>query len=224
MSSTEEPERASGLGPMPPHGQIFDFLTEEQRQMLLDWTLANEAKFEPAGYLYGEGGRQRGVDADVRVGLKHFGIGPLEPLIGDRMLSRLPEIMAAAGHRGPEPRSLEFEITASGDGAHFASHIDIPLGPGRQTLGKKKGEDRIISTVYYFHREPKGFSGGALRLYQFGSDASDADSIAFEPVQNSLVAFPSFARHSVEQVHCPSGEFADYRFGLNCFFCRRLGS
>ena len=143
------------------------------------------------------------------------------------MLSRLPEIMAAAGYRGPEPRSLEFEITASGDGAHFAPHVDIPIGAGRRTLGKEKGEDRIISSVYYFHREPKGFSGGALRLYPFGSDssqASDDGSVAFEPVQNSLLVFPSFARHSVEPVRCPSSEFGDYRFGLNCFFCRRLGS
>jgi Rps23 Pro-64 3,4-dihydroxylase Tpa1-like proline 4-hydroxylase len=127
----------------------------------------------------------------------------------------------------PEPQSLEFEITASGDGAHFAPHIDIALGAGRRTVGKEEGEDRVISTVYYFHRDPKGFTGGALRLYRFGvdpSEAQDHDSVAFEPVQNSLVAFPSFARHSVERVHCPSGEFADYRFGLNCFFCRRLGS
>jgi hypothetical protein len=25
-------------------------------------------------------------------------------------------------------------------------------------------------------------------------------------------------------VSCPSGRFADYRFGLNCWFCRELGA
>ena len=91
-------------------------------------------------------------------------------------------------------------------------------------MGAGEGEDRVISAVYYFYREPKGFSGGALRLYRFGADAqdpaADAGSIAFEPRQNSLVCFPSWAKHKVEAVSCPSGKFEDYRFGLNCWFCR----
>jgi Rps23 Pro-64 3,4-dihydroxylase Tpa1-like proline 4-hydroxylase len=212
---------------MPSHGVINDFLPQDLHDTLLDWTIEQQPQFNPARIYYGEGGRQHGLDPKVRVGLKHFGLGPFERPIGERLLNRLPEIMAAAGYRGPEPRSIEFEITASGDGAHFAPHIDIPIGEGRRTVGREKDEDRMISSVYYYHREPKGFSGGALRLYRFGIDVSQAgddDSIAFEPVQNSLVIFPSFAHHSVELVHCPSGKFADYRFGLNCFFCRRLTS
>lgn len=214
-------------GPMPPCGVINDFLPLELHDELLEWTIAQQSAFQPAGFYYGEGGREHAVDADSRVGLKHFGIGPLETRVGERLLERLDEIMAAAGYRGPEPRSIEFEITASGEGAHFGPHLDIPLGAGRRTIGRNKGEDRMISTVYYFHRLPKGFGGGALRLYRFGIDeeeAAEGDSIAFEPTRNSLVAFPSFAKHAVERVSCPSGDFADYRFGLNCFFCRRLGS
>ena len=78
----------------------------------------------------------------------------------------------------------------------------------------------MISAVYYFHREPKAFSGGALRLYRFGVDphdpASEADSVAFEPRQNSLVCFPSWAVHKVDLVRCASDRFEDFRFGLNC--------
>jgi Rps23 Pro-64 3,4-dihydroxylase Tpa1-like proline 4-hydroxylase len=211
---------------MPPYGIIQEFLPDELRVALLDWTIEQEPAFAPAGFYYEEGGQEHGLDPETRVGLKHFGIGPFEEPVAERLLARLPEIMAAAGSRGPEPRSIEFEITASGDGAHFAPHIDIPLGDGRRTVGRGEGEDRMISSVYYFHREPKSFSGGALCLYRFGADLEhpDAnDSVAIEPAQNSLVAFPSFAQHSVEAVRCPSGAFADYRFGLNCFFCRRLG-
>jgi Rps23 Pro-64 3,4-dihydroxylase Tpa1-like proline 4-hydroxylase len=205
---------------------MHGFLPQALHNALLDWTIAQQPAFEPARIYHGEGGQEHSLNPDLRVGLKHCGLGPLEQPVSEQMLGRLPEIMAAAGYRGPEPRSLEFEITASGDGAHFAPHIDIPLGAGRRTVGREKGEDRMISSVYYYHREPKGFSGGALRLYRFGIDpaeAGDDDSVAFEPEQNSLVVFPSFARHAVEAVRCPSGEFADYRFGLNVFFCRRLG-
>lgn len=214
-------------GPLPPCGVINDFLPEDLRDALLEWVIRQQAAFAPAKFYFGEGGQLRGTDPQVRVGLKHFGIGPFEPPVSDQLLSRLPEIMDLAGYHGPEPRSIEFEITASGEGAHFAPHRDIALGPGRRTVGRHKDEDRVISSVYYFYREPRRFSGGALRLYRFGSEddePSQDDSIAFEPVQNSLVAFPSFAMHSVERVYCPSGDFADYRFGLNCFFCRRLGS
>ena len=139
----------------------------------------------------------------------------------------MPEIMGAAGYRGPEPRSLEFEVNAYGEGAHFAPHVDIPLGPRRRTLGKEKGEDRLITGVYYFFREPKRFSGGALRLYAFGTDPAVCgpdESRAFEPVQNRLVIFPSWAQHSVDRVGCPSTDFADYRFALNCWFCRKIGA
>jgi Rps23 Pro-64 3,4-dihydroxylase Tpa1-like proline 4-hydroxylase len=83
----------------------------------------------------------------------------------------------------------------------------------------------VISAVDYFFREPKGFTGGALRLYRFGADPSDCgerDCVAFEPVQNRVVIFPSWARHGVERVSCPSAEFADFRFALNCWFCRRI--
>jgi len=213
-------------GQLPPFGVLNDFLHQDLHDALLEWTVGEEAAFEPAKVFYGEGGREHGVDPKVRIGLKRFGLGPFEQAVGEQLLSRLPEIMAAAGYRGPEPRSIEFEITASGDGAHFGHHLDIPLGTGRRTVGREKGEDRMISGVYYFHSEPKRFTGGALRLYRFGIDPDDAgvdDSVAIEPLQNRLVVFPSFARHSVELVHCPSGAFADYRFGLNSFFCRRLG-
>ena len=74
----------------------------------------------------------------------------------------------------------------------------------------------MISAVYYFHNIPKGFSGGNLRLFRFGSEEAD-DGVAIEPIDNSLVEFPSWVRHQVERVSCPSGDFADYRYALNCW-------
>lgn len=213
------------IGPMPPYGVLDGFLPDEDRDALLAWTIENRDTFEPAKVFTGPGGNEH-VDPSRRSALKHYGIGRLEPVIRQRLLASLPEIMAASGYNGPEPRSIEFELNAYGDGAHFAPHIDIPLGVGRQTSGDQPGEDRVISAVYYFFREPKSFSGGALRLYRFGADhrnCSPDDSVELEPTQNRLVVFPSWARHAVEPVRCEGNEFAGYRFALNCWFCRKLG-
>lgn len=211
---------------MPPHRRLSGFLAESDRRALLDWTIAEQASFKPAKVFHDVGRKSR-LDPNRRMALKRWGVGPFEPLLRERLLRALPEIMAAAGYSGPEPRSIEFDLNAYGDGAHFAPHLDIPVGKGRETAGNMPGEDRLISAVYYFHSEPKAFSGGALRLYRFGAipDAAAADdSVAFEPEQNSLLVFPSWARHGVERVSCPSGRFEDFRFALNCWFCRKLGA
>lgn len=220
-SMSEGPD-ARASGPMPPHGRILDFLAEPDRRALLDWAIAYETEFKPAKVYH----ETKGVlDPHRRTALKLRNLGPLADLLRKRLLAAFPQISAAAGYRGPDLHSIEFELNAYGDGAHFAPHIDITVGPERQPFAGEEGEDRIISAVYYFHNEPKGFSGGALRLFRFGVESEQAqpsDFIELEPVQNSLVIFPSWARHSVATVRCPSGQFADFRFGLNCWFCRRL--
>ena len=210
--------------PLPPSLVIENFLPEPDRAALVEWALASEEEFAPAGIFTGKGGREHRLDPTFRKALRHEGIGPFEALFRKHLIARSAEIASATGYRGPPPASFEFELNAYGDGAHFRPHIDIPIGKNRRTVGAQEGEDRVISAVYYFYREPKAFSGGALRLYRFGADAhapgAEAASIAFEPRQNALVCFPSWAMHKVETVHCPSGRFADYRFGLNCWFCR----
>ncbi len=213
-------------GLVPPHTQLFDILRQDEHAELLAWAIGSEPKFEPAKvYLHsGEDGAQ--VDPKQRVAMKFRGLGPMAELMRGRLMERLPEIADGTGYRGPSPTSIEFELNAYGEGGHFGRHIDVSTGKDRRPLGGRTGADRILSAVYYFYSEPKAFSGGALRLYRLVADKSETDDsfVAYEPLQNSLVAFPSWAPHSVERVSCPSGRFADYRFGLNCWFCRTLGA
>ena len=128
----------------------------------------------------------------MRVALKLGDLGPLELILTERLLAILPEAMAAVGSRGTEPRSLELELTAYGDGAHFKPHLDIPIGPDRNPLGARKGEDRVISAVYYFHNQPKGFSGGRLKLFRFGSDPGEHEKRTALQSNRSTTACSSF--------------------------------
>jgi len=210
---------------MPPYAQLTGFLEPALHRALLDWVAARQDDFAAATVTKGKAGQGTRLDPAVRVALKLGELGPLREDLSERFLAALPMIMAAVGSRGPEPRSLELELTAYGHGAHFRPHLDIPIGEGRNPLGARKGEDRVISAVYYFHNQPKRFSGGLLRLYRFGVDPSAAnggDSVAIEPKDNSLLVFPSWAQHQVERVHCPDGAFKDFRFAVNCWFCRPL--
>lgn len=223
--STDQDSAVAALRPMPPHAHYLNYLPDVSRLGLVDWAISQETAFKPASIFYGQGGQQWKHDPAVRHALKLGNLGPFEPILRDRLLDDLARIMADTGYRGEAPRSIDFELNAYGEGAHFAPHIDIAVGSGRRPLGKEDGEDRVITAVYYFHREPKAYSGGELRLFRFGAGSSNDGvsgdgSTAFEPIQNSLLVFPAWAKHGVERVSCPTGRFADYRFALNCWLCR----
>ena len=211
--------------PLPPHVQLADFLPAELHRALIDWVLANEAKFRAATVANRLDKNSR-IDPAVRIAQTMRDLGPARAAIEAKLLEALPALMAATGIKGPEPRSLELELAAHGDGAHYDAHLDIPVGQGRRSIGARRGEDRVLSAVYYFYNEPKGFSGGALRLYRFNAKPAEdpaADSyVDVQPLNNSLVSFPSWATHEVRRVSCPSGAFRDYRFALNCWYCRTL--
>lgn len=205
--------------PLPPVAQIRDFLPQDEHSALLEWVLGNEPLFRPAKLAQGV------LAPDVRISLTTRKFGQLAERLKERMLDVLPSLEAEIGK--VDATSAELELAAHGDGAFYAQHVDMRYGEGRDLGRGEFGEDRVLSAVYYFHREPKHFSGGALRLYRFnirpGSEpASPDDYVDIEPLQNSLVAFAPWATHEVRPVVCPSNAFADYRFALNCWFCRKL--
>ena len=105
-------------------------------------------------------------------------------------------------------KNFEIELAPHGDGAFFKPHIDMRFG---------ETGDRVISVVYYLHGTPKNFTGGGLRIYPNEIFPGDDVPIVLEPTHNSLAAFESYVHHEVLPASCPSGEFKDYRFAINCW-------
>jgi len=105
------------------------------------------------------------------------------------------------------------ELVAQGDGGFFAKHGDTYRSDPRA-----RG-DRMISAVFYFHRAPKAFSGGQLRLHGLSASTGEV-ARDIEPLQGRLVVFPSWWPHEVLRVSCESGAFEDSRFSLNCWIHR----
>ena len=215
------------IWPLPHYAQIRNFLPAAEHRLVLDWVLRNEEQFRPAK-LIAEHGSKGKLDPEFRTALTCRNLGAIRPMLERRLSDALPALQQATGTSGDAP-SIELELAAHGDGAHFKPHVDISYGEGRRPAGAHPGEHRVLSAVYYLHKEPKAFKGGELRLYRFdvrpsvADESGVADHVDVEPLQNSVVAFPPWVTHEVRHVECPSNAFADYRFALNCWYCRKLG-
>jgi Rps23 Pro-64 3,4-dihydroxylase Tpa1-like proline 4-hydroxylase len=129
---------------------------------------------------------------------------------------RQSEIFFGAGMPERPVARYETELVLHRHGGHFTRHVDTLTT--RIKDGHEENVSRAVSCVYYFFREPKGFQGGQLRLFEFGGDRW----AEIEPQNNSLLVFPSFASHEVVPVKCRSNSVEDSRFTVNCWLQCKL--
>lgn len=183
-----------------PYHQYYDFLDCKEEQELFEYAIENEMRFEDSTIVGGV------VDETPRRSQRLTDLGPPGKQFEARIRADAPDFFAKAGTPPFEIEYVELEIAAHGDGAHFAAHTDIPFGWGRSPLGGDKSgtQDRVVSLVYYFYREPRGFEGGELRIHRFGSNSQPGDFVEIQAVRNSLVVFTSWATHEVRPVKCAS--------------------
>lgn len=190
------------------HLVLDDFLSREAVEAMLAQMLAAEPHFTASQIGSGEMGR---VDSSFRSsqwlpGRVGVDLTPLTDAIG----VRVEELCAAAGV-APFPVShRELSIVSHRDGDFYKRHIDTRTGVSDD------GSVRVVSCVYYLHRAPRGFSGGALAIH---SIIGDGEPVVVEPLHNRLVVFPSFIPHEVLPTRS-SGGFADSRFSVNCWLRR----
>ena len=194
---------------MLPHRVITGFLGEAAAAGLLAHAIEREAAFLPTTLGPAAKGR---VDPAVRMSVGTRDLGRHRSIIETGLAARLVDLAVAVGAAPVDRPRFELELTAHNDGAFYRRHIDTRTGADRRRI-------RVISGVYYVHRRPKAFSGGALRLYAVG-DPTFATFQDVEPAHDALVVFPSWAPHEVMPVRCPSGRFEDSRFAVNCWVWR----
>ena len=193
--------------PILPHLRILDFLDAETHAALLAWTLKSEPRFVPAQLAGGM------VNPEVRRAQVLRDLGPLAAVLDTRMREEAPHWAAALRSTPFTTTEVELELAAHNDGAHFTLHSDT------YSRAEVARGDRMLSAVYYFHRQPRAFEGGALRLHRLGAAPGDP-GCDIAPDDNSLVVFPAWGPHEVMPVRCPSLAFADSRFAVNCWIYR----
>jgi hypothetical protein len=219
MISVLEPETFRGQRPWPHSARTLpivildEFLVADELDGLLRYALASRQSFIHSEVTRADGGS--GEDLGHRRSRVLFDTGPFQPVFQRRIMGALPGVLRSLGLAPFPVNSLEIQLTASNDQEFFQPHID-----------SDKGElsARELTFVYFFHREPRRFGGGELRIFETRvSDDPPTPSERFElvyPLQNNIVFFPSYFLHEILPVICPSRDFADSRFTVNGW-CRR---
>jgi Rps23 Pro-64 3,4-dihydroxylase Tpa1-like proline 4-hydroxylase len=190
---------------------VANFLGPEDRQKLLDYVISQEDNFKPATVIQATSPT---VNEKVRRAKTLDKLGEFEAKFAERIKEQLQPVLNKLGHKAFQMGRIEMQITASNDGDYFRLHQDSDPKSTRE-----------ISFVYFFHREPRRFSGGELRIYQ-GRLVDDrvvpADqSHTLSPRQDTIVFFPSLNEHEVLPVRVPSRSFGDSRLTLNGWIHRQ---
>jgi tetratricopeptide (TPR) repeat protein len=207
LSAANPPLPVSRPAPWPSaFVRLENFLDRARHGELLQLVTSNAGAFEPStvGGM-GTNGLEPRVDLDTRISFRLVHVEPILLWLRPFVEAHLPSVGATLGIAPFEVSKIELKCTAYGDGNFFSLHSDTLHHPTRR-----------ISFVYYFHRLPKRYSGGALLLY----DGDVADPMKYFPeratrldtIDNSIVFFPSGAFHEVTRVVSPSGQFEDARF------------
>jgi len=133
-----------------------------------------------------------------------------QDLMLERIKAVLPQVLDQLGMEEFSIAGVEAQITASNDGDFFHFHSDN---------GSERVASRNLTFVYFFHREPRPFEGGELRIHdarlEEGTYVSEGSYQAIVPQQNQIVFFPCELMHEITPVNCASQLFADSRFTLN---------
>lgn len=186
---------------------LDEFLAPAELNELTQYVLQHESEFRVSEVI-SPGVPGGSVDYDQRRSRVLMDPGKHGTVLTDRLLVALPRLLDQLAVEQFAISRIEAQITASNQGDYFRWHTDN---------GAEMIASRQVTFVYFFHREPKAFRGGELRIYEAaphrGSQAASFDSIV--PEQNQLVVFRSSLAHEITPVECPTAALADSRFTVN---------
>lgn len=195
---------------LPARSVVLDeFLSPQELAELTSFTLAHEAEFETSEVVSptGEGGV---VNYDHRRSRVLMDLGAHQDRIVERIKTVLPDVLQQLGMEDFAIADVEAQITASNDGDYFHFHSDN---------ASERAASRYLTFVYFFHREPRQFKGGDLRIHdahlEEGAYVGDGSHQTIVPQQNQIVFFPCELMHEITAVECSSEGFADSRFTVN---------
>ena len=188
---------------------LDEFLAPQELDELTRFTLEHEADFGASEVVspVADGGV---VNYEHRRSRVLMDLAQHQDVMLERIKAVLPQVLQSLGMEEFAIAGAEVQVTASNDGDFFHFHSDN---------GSDRVSSRHLTFVYFFHREPRQFEGGELRIHdarlESGSYVSQGSYQTIVPQQNQIVFFPCELLHEITPVSCSSGLFADSRFTLN---------
>ena len=193
----------------PPHVLIRDFMTDGELAQILDFTLTHMESFQASGAYNSQDPRNSAATRRSRI-LDGPDNGAMAALVFPKLQKLLPTLWPQLGMYPMPLNRLECQITSHGEGDFFGVHTDN---------GAPAIAYRQLSYVFYFHREPKQFSGGHLRLYhtriEGGAAKCGSPALDIDPPRNSVIIFPPNIHHEVTPIRCASSALTDQRLTMN---------
>jgi len=187
---------------------LDEFLAPSEVEELIRYTLTREPEFRTSEVI--SAGISGVIDPDYRRSRVLMELDKHGDVLTGRIEAALPRVLEKLGLQPFPVMRIERQITASNHGDFFRHHSDN---------AETEIATRQITFVYFFHREPKGFEGGELRLHdafeQNGAYATTGEYKVIVPEHNQIVFFQSSLLHEITSVICPSQAFADSRFTVN---------
>ncbi|MGQ9837289.1 MAG: 2OG-Fe(II) oxygenase [Cyanobacteriota bacterium] len=191
--------------------KLDNFLPTQVNQAIFEHAIACQAQFIPSKSYSQNNTESESLKfrRSLRLDFAHF--QEYGSLLREKIVAVAPKIFSELGIETFDIQIFEMEMVASYDGCYFTPHTDnsFPQTAFRQ-----------VSCVYYFHRDPKPYRGGELRIYdtQRKRPAPPMMYGAYDevtPTNNSMVFFLSSCLHEILPVFSPSQVFADSRFTIN---------
>jgi SM-20-related protein len=188
---------------------LDEFLAPQELEELTRFALEHETQFSASEVVAPTS--ERGViDYEHRRSRVLTDLENYQELLIRRIKMALPQVVRKLEMEEFAIAGVEAQITASNDGDFFHFHSD-------------NASDRVaarhLTFVYFFHREPRRFEGGELRIHDARLEEdryiSAGSYQTIVPRQNQIVFFPCELLHEITAVKCPSRLFADSRFTLN---------
>lgn len=186
--------------------QIPDVLSADEHAQLLAFVARSEPQFVGTTTSTARGNyRESSV-------LYHF--NPFDEMMRNKIRQLMPAVCEALKIEACNG-NIEVQLTSHNDNNFYKVHNDN---------GSADTAHRVLTFVYYFHGQPKAFTGGDLRIYDHkvanGYHYAADTYRTVEPTDNSIVFFASEEMHEVMLVNCPSRLFMDSRFTINGWVAR----
>jgi predicted 2-oxoglutarate/Fe(II)-dependent dioxygenase YbiX len=211
---------AAASGPpdqiLPPrYLRIDELLGEEEHARLLAYALSREADFAASSVIDTAGVFT--VDEQFRRSATLHELEEIWDLFEAPLRRLLPLVRRELGIPWFRLGQIERQMAAHRQGDFFNRHNDS---------GDALVADRRVTCVYYFHGQPKRFSGGDLKLYdqlvRGGRVEAGTGHVVVVPEDNTAVFFASSTPHEVCPVSQDSADFAASRFSITVWF--RIGA